>query len=362
LKVRVVRAMAENQQDNEDQQEDAEGIQSPGGRPWSGSSIHTPPYDPNPPTRPMHVLSTTRRQPQWTMNGRGDDMVIEYILEVPEPGRATVRKTFVRARHVKTRPVPQNAQEPDSYMTHQVEFIVGDVGREWVRLNETRKTVLQQKFGSLLEAKYRVVEGESAQQPAPGQYGILTGSASSLPPNSTTAILGQRSERFNTSYMKRPEMPEPGRYAVNTIRTAKSSPSFGFGTAPRIPPVRREQGAEPGAYKPLNCWTATGVSLRARPRPKVYEALVGYDPSSYNTERGLQLIQAKPPRVQLKTTGERSKVESGYLPAEVGPGTYDVKDKLQTHRSPEVTYRKPRPAQPIKKTTERPLSHFSDFC
>lgn len=333
-------------------------------KPWTGTSVDEPPYDPHPPERPAHLLSTTRKVPRWTMHGRGDEQVIEYTLTSSQV------TTFVRARLMKTRPVPDTAQEPHNFMTHQIEYIVGGGGKklEWVRLDEAKKLVRQsrQKMGdksaegeAYCVVPYKFLESESAQQPAPGQYSVCN-SASCLPPHSQTVVMGT-TKRFTNIYEKRPKMPDPATY---TVRLSKSSPSFGFGSAPRIPPVRRDSGPEPGAYQPRNCWNASRVTMRGRQKERAYEEVRGLDPMSYDAAKGLRLTQTKEPAWPLGTTGKRSEAASSCLPEKVGPGTYDISMKLVTHRSPAVTYTKPKgnPLKPGRASYERPLSHFSSFA
>jgi len=110
---------------------------------WAGSLTRSmsAPSEP-PPTRALHIDSTIRRMPAWRIEGRGDDRVIEFTVSVPLGASLTgFRPRTVKARILCARPVPKTARDPDNFMTHLLEYIVGGHGQEWVRLDEEACTI-----------------------------------------------------------------------------------------------------------------------------------------------------------------------------------------------------------------------------
>jgi len=338
-------------------------------KPWQGSEVDAPPYNPHPPVRSIGVLSTSRREPHWTMAGRGEEMCFEY----KKPGG--LMSQLVRARLIQTRPVPQQTGDPQSYMTHQIEYIVGGIGLEWVRLDENKKTV-KQKLGYIppehqsepfLHVTYKVLTGESAKQPAPGEYPIVSTCSNRLSPHQKTARLDNGLERFSTTYEKRPQMPDSAAYVVNELHTSKSSPCFGFGarTAPRFPDLRKQSGPEPGAYTQKSSLSAKGIVISVRRKERDWKecAPKGSEPGRYAVEKGLQMTEGRRPTCRLNTSSNRPSPEDHRLPKEVGPGTYDVNHKLVSERSPVMTYAHAK-GEPRKRNLkhDRPLSHYATFC
>lgn len=319
-------------------EEEQEGDAVPEGRPWT--AVLEPPVSPHSPTRPLHVSSHVKKEPSWTMSGRGEEKLIEYTLPLPDA------KNLVRARLMKSRPIPENCQEPDNFMTHQIEYIVGGSGAEWVKLNEAKRTV-RQKMGWIpvghdgepyFLVPYKVLEQKGAGDSSPGQYGATPLSVTRHV-QSTTTILQARSSRWPTTYERRPQMPEPATYSPSSIRMSKSSPSFGFGSAPRMPTVRREQGPEPGAYKPRNCWDGSQISFtKGRRKREKFDPELGLEPTGYDSLRGLSITRPREPTWRLDTSGGRSKVVDTCMPAEVGPGTYNAEFKLVQARSRVMQY------------------------
>lgn len=311
-----------------------------------------------PPMRPLEVSSTVRHEPSYSMVGRGQDEVIEFTLP-GWPGNPPSGATFVRARVLSSRPVPADAQDPQSFMTHKLEYIVGGIGQEWVKLDEAKKT-LQTK--GLAPLPYKRLEGRDAFEPAPGQYGIT--SLDSRFPKAPTPVLGSMTRTLRRK-PDTPCSPEPATYTPPVIPTTRP-PQWSFGSAPRLPKAPRAAGPEPGHYKPLNCWDGRQITLVGRTAPprSHSEPAPGLEPTAYDAHRGLRATMSKDPVWRLNSTGGRSKLVTSDLPAKVGPGTYDVKFGAVRVHSPVATWHKRKgfSLKPHETPPDPPFAHFSLFC
>jgi len=305
----------------------------------------------------MHVDSNVVREPSFAIGGgRGGEPILQF----------KIGGHFRRARILSTRPVSEKARSPDDSMTHLLEYIVGGKGQVWARLDERKKTLrfeMPRGFEGEAELiKYELVEAPGDQEPAPGQYGIVDVSIrfkreptfrigrppTSQPPlrRAATETRLQAAGESATRRGRVPALPSDMTYTPPTnpnVLPTRRAPSFGFGTAARMPKDRKEKGPEPGAYAPQNCWDGRVCTMRGRLDKDFSKRLVeGLEPApkDRDPERGLKITRAGVPKWSMSGSGDRSSF-AGKAGTTSEPGKYDPSYTLVEKRARAVTYRGP---------------------
>eukprot|EP00747_Dinoflagellata_sp_TGD_P162922 gnl/TRDRNA2_/TRDRNA2_181079_c0_seq1.p1 gnl/TRDRNA2_/TRDRNA2_181079_c0~~gnl/TRDRNA2_/TRDRNA2_181079_c0_seq1.p1 ORF type:complete len:229 (+),score=19.50 gnl/TRDRNA2_/TRDRNA2_181079_c0_seq1:146-832(+) len=187
---------------------------------------------------------------------------------------------------------------------------------------------------------------------------------------------------------RRSDNPGPGRYGVpSNAATSRSTPSFGFGSCPRIKIIKEDSSPGPGSYAPADPnWTTPHYGFGSADRIKKPKSESAPGPGTYEAKKGMKELgktmaarldgqsmrHANPGPGAYKplydqvwrkdpqwgtTIGNRTEWKGPDAP---GPGTYEPLSTLAKMSSPSFSIRK-RVKRDLSLGTPGPYGSYTQF-